>query len=78
MNWRWIVPAVLALAIIDGVSGLAAYHSATWNFSHTEVLYGWDGVRYVSLVMVPTFIGGILAAVWLVLAAVMWASRGGR
>jgi hypothetical protein len=78
MNWRWIIPAALALAAVEALAGLAAYSSMTWNLRHTEVLTGWAAVREVCLVFMPLTVGILAVGSGLVALAVRWAWRGRR
>lgn len=78
MTWRWIVPILFAIAVIEAAAGLAAYDSGTWNLTHTEVLHRWDAVREVCLVFMPIFLGGVVLLVGLFIAMLEWASRGRR
>jgi hypothetical protein len=78
MNWRWIVPAVFALAAIEVTVGWMAYSSGTWNLHHTEVLYRWDAVREVCLIFAPIILGGVAVFGGLFFLLLGWAAGGRR
>jgi len=51
-HWR----AVLVLFVaVEVLTGTIAYGTPTWNFTHTEVLRGWDCVAYVCTMMAIGF-----------------------
>jgi hypothetical protein len=78
MNWRWTVPVLLGVALLELGAGVMAYNTSTWDLSHTEVLTGWAAVREVCLVFVPLFLAAVLPVAGLLLLAVGWSMRGGR
>lgn len=78
MNWRWIVPAVVAYAIVSLAMGATAYSSGTWNLRKTAILYGWDAFREVAFVFCPLFAAVLTVGGGLVALAAVWASGGDR
>jgi hypothetical protein len=78
VNWRWIAPAALGLAFIEGLAGVAVYSSQTWNWDHTKILTGWAAVRLVCLVYGPLALLGIAGFAAMFFAALDFAAKGRR
>jgi hypothetical protein len=73
MNWRWAVPALVGLTLIDTLMGFAAYTTTTWTGSR-EVTH-WAAVRIVCLEWFPITIGCLALAGGLLVALCTWAMR---
>lgn len=75
MRWRWAVVFLIGFAVLELGMGAVAYSTPTWNFGHTDVLYGWDNVASICLILVPICLVIALGVIGMTIALIKWAVK---
>jgi hypothetical protein len=75
---RAAVAILLVLSMFGAALGFAAYHTPTMNWDRTEVIDGWENVRYVVLIVYPLCLVTAALVIAATMALAAWVGGGGR